>query len=149
MRNDQTVYLVSCVGKKRPSPSPARDLYISEWFLRVRRYVEATGCAWFILSAKYGLVAPEQTLAPYDETLNTMGIADRQAWARRVRAQMDQRLPSADRLVVFAGRRYREFLMDDLRRRSAIVEVPLAGLRIGEQLSWLGRHSAPEPMSPC
>ncbi len=59
MSSDRTVYLVSCVGKKRTSPAPAKDLYVSEWFLRVRRCVEATSCRWFILSAKYGLVPPE------------------------------------------------------------------------------------------
>lgn len=58
---------------------------------------------------------------------------------------MDERLPSADRIMVLAGQRYREFLMDYLRTRAANVEVPLEGLRIGEQLSWLGRHVNDEP----
>jgi len=58
MPSDQTAYLVSCVGKKRASPTLAKDLYGSEWFLRVRGFVESKGSPWFILSAKYGLVEP-------------------------------------------------------------------------------------------
>jgi hypothetical protein len=138
MPSDQTFYLVSCVSKKRRVPAPAKDLYVSEWFLRARAFVEATGCPWFILSAKYGLVAPDQVVAPYEETLNSMAIAGRRAWARRVEAQLDEHVPDFDRVVVLAGQRYREFLIGYLSRRW-VVEVPLEGLRIGEQLSWLGR----------
>jgi hypothetical protein len=136
---EQTIYLISCVSKKRDVPSPARDLYESELFRRARAYVEASGRPWFILSAKHGLVDPDEVIAPYDETLNTMGVAERRAWAEKVQAQMDERLPAAERIVVFAGRRYREFLMAYFRRRAAKVEVPLEGLRIGEQLRWLGQ----------
>ena len=137
--NDRAVYLVSCVSKKRARPAPAKDLYESELFCRTRAYIEATGCPWFILSAKHGLVAQDEVIAPYDQTLNRLGVAERRAWAKKVQAQMDERLPAAERIVIFAGQRYREFLMPYLRRRASKVEVPLERLRIGEQLRWLGR----------
>lgn len=133
------VYLVSCVAGKRAAPTPAKELYTSEWFRRARAYVEASGAPWFILSAKHGLVSPDEMLEPYEETLNTMSVRDRRAWAERVQRQMDQRLPHVDRIVVLAGQRYREFLMDYLRRRTPTIEVPLEGLRIGEQLHWFGQ----------
>jgi hypothetical protein len=142
MPDDSTVYLVSCVSKKRASPSLAKDLYLSDWFLKARRYVEATGCQWFILSAKYGLVHPDQRLEPYEQTLSTMSIADRRAWARHVHVQMEEHLPNVSQVVILAGQRYREFLMDYFQRRGMPVEIPLEGLRIGEQLQWLGRHDA-------
>lgn len=59
------------------------------------------------------------------------------AWAARVKAQMETFLPAADRIVVFAGLRYREYLMDYLRHRARIVEVPMEGLTIGRQLHYL------------
>jgi Family of unknown function (DUF6884) len=61
--SERTVYLVSRVSKKKTSPARAKDLYLSEWFCRAHHYVEATGDPWFILSAEYGLVAPDQVLA--------------------------------------------------------------------------------------
>jgi hypothetical protein len=134
-----TVFLVSCVGKKASVSVRARDLYVSEWFARAREYVERSGCPWFILSAKYCLVSPDEVIEPYEQTLKQMRVDERRAWAARVQAQMEERLPKADRIVILAGQRYREFLIDYLGRR-ATVEIPLEGLRIGEQLRWLGHH---------
>jgi hypothetical protein len=136
------VYLVSCVSKKSPTAAPAKEFYASPWFLAVRRYIEAAGDPWFVLSAKYGLVSPDQVLTPYDETLNSMKIAERRAWSSRVIAQMDGTNLAPRSIVLFAGLRYREFLMEYLNRRST-VEVPMEGLRIGKQLQWLKRRAGP------
>ena len=131
------IYLVSCVAKKKSKPVAAKDLYESTWFRLARRYVERSGAPWFILSAKYGLVMPDAVISPYDETLNRMGVADRIAWAQKVQSQMDEQLPDADEIIVLAGARYREHLEPYLRRRFPAVGIPMEGLRIGEQLSWL------------
>lgn len=139
MESNQTIYLVSCVGKKNVDPSQAKDLYASEWFFRARAFVERAGCPWFILSAKFGLVAPEQTIPPYEQTLNDMSRAERQAWGASVQQQIDLSLPRGGRCVVLAGQRYREFLMDYLTTRYT-TEVPMKGLAIGQQLRWLGTH---------
>jgi hypothetical protein len=135
----RTVYLISCVSKKLPTPAQAKDLYTSDWFLKARHYVERTSSPWFILSAEHGLVPPDRILAPYERTLNAMGMLDRQAWAAQVKAQMEMSmsLPDADRIVVLAGLRYREFLIDYLRQRARTVEVPMEGLSIGRQLRYL------------
>jgi hypothetical protein len=92
----RTVYLISCVRKKRCTPTQAKDLYNSDWFLKARDYVESTRSPWFILSAEHGLVPPERILAPYERTLNKMRKPERQAWATRVKAQMAASLPAAD-----------------------------------------------------
>jgi hypothetical protein len=137
IRSANAVYLVSCVSKKRKGPCEARDLYISEWFLKARAYVEATHSPWRILSAKYGLVAPDQVVGWYDETLNHMDRQARKEWAEWVIGQMKDSLPSVPSVVLFAGVRYREFLMDSLGARFQNVEVPMEGLGIGKQLQFL------------
>ena len=136
-----TVYLVSCVSQKRDHACEARDLYVSDLFRKARRFAEGSGCPWFILSAEHGLVAPGQVIAPYERTLNTMGVADRRAWAARVAAQLAEAVPDLSQVVFLAGKRYREFLARHLDGRGVEVSVPMEGLRIGEQLSWLGHHS--------
>ena len=141
----ETICLVSCVGAKGAIPAPAKALYRSDWFIKARAYAEAIGSQWFILSAKHGLIRPDEVIPPYKQTLNTMGIADRRDWARIVQGQMDKQMPDAARIVVLAGQRYREFLMDYLRSRAQTVDVPMAGLRIGEQLGWLGSHTSHGP----
>jgi hypothetical protein len=68
-----TIALVACVSKKNTTPMPARDLYISAWFRKASMYAARVADRWYILSAKYGLVAPDTMIKPYDETLNKMG----------------------------------------------------------------------------
>lgn len=137
-----TIALVSCVATKRPGKHAARDLYVSAWFKKVRQHVERAGLTWYILSAKYGLVVPDQEIEAYEMTLNNMCLQDRRAWAHDVIGQIAEQLPDHDRIVLFAGARYREFLEPLLAAQGAKVQVPMDGLTQGRQLNWLDTHSA-------
>lgn len=137
----KTVHLVSCVSRKRDHRLAAKDLYISDWFVKARAYVEQAGDEWFILSAEHGLVSPEAVIDPYERTLNTMRIADRRAWGSKVLKQLLLKLQGVDRVVILAGARYREFLVDAIRAKGLTVDIPLEGMRIGEQLRWLKRNT--------
>lgn len=141
MQNVDTVYLVSCVRQKQSRMCQARDLYVSTWFVKARQYVESSGYPWFILSAEHGLVSPDLTLEPYERTLNAMKVAERAAWAKCVDQALAEIAPELSRAVLLAGERYREFLEPRLAARGVAVTVPMAGLRIGEQLSWLTKHA--------
>jgi cytoplasmic iron level regulating protein YaaA (DUF328/UPF0246 family) len=136
----QIVALVSCVSEKRTAPSPARDLYTSDWFIKASRYAGQIADEWYILSAKYGLVNPDQVLEPYNTTLKTMGKSARQAWAERVFASLKPCLSPGDTVVFLAGQAYREFLLAQVARLGCKVRIPMEGLRIGEQMQWLNRH---------
>jgi hypothetical protein len=131
------VVLVSCVKSKRPHSAPARELYTSAWFQKARDIVEASGARWFVLSSRYGLVAPNVEIAPYDYTLNSLGVSERLAWAADVLKALLPLLKNEKRVVMFASDRYREFLVGPLERYGIEVVVPMAHLRRGEQLSWL------------
>lgn len=78
------VGLVGCVKTKRHHEAPARDLYVSQLFRGRRSYVEATCDRWFILSAKHGLVSPQEALEPYDETLNEKSADAKRIWSAAV-----------------------------------------------------------------
>ena len=123
-------------GKKRSAPAPARDLYTSDLFNKARAYVERTDKPWFVLSAKYGLVHPDDVIAPYDLTLNTMRVADSR-WASRVLTQLEPHLDGIGSIIFWAGQCYREFLESPLRSRGLAISVPMEGLGIGDQLGWL------------
>ena len=89
----------------------------------------------------YGLVAPDEMLAPYDATLNTMRLAERQRWAAETRRQIVEVADVNDRLIFLAGRRYRELITPALVNLGYIVEAPMQGLGIGQQLAWLDRQA--------
>ena len=137
----KTLYLVSCVKRKQTSAAAAKDLYTSDWFRKARAYVEPTGMPWFILSAEYGLLHPDQRTDPYEKTLNKMLSWERKRWAEKVIHQMEQGLPKAEQIVVLAGEKYRKYLMSYLQSRASSVKVPLKGLRLGEQLSWFNKQA--------
>src|SRR5437879_2590214 len=61
----QRVGLVGCVKSKRSVPTAAADLYTSTLFVGRRRWVEASCERWFILSAKHGVVPPDELIEPY------------------------------------------------------------------------------------
>lgn len=134
------LYLVSCVSRKLAHPAVARDLYVSPWFRKARAHVEAREKPWFILSAKLGLVDPEEVISPYDTTLRSMKATDRRQWAEGVIDQIEDRALLADEIVILAGRVYRTDLIDWLQTRFGHVSIPMEGLGIGRQLQWLSRE---------
>ena len=138
------VALVACVGEKLDHAAPARDLYVSQWFRKARRYAEQFADQWYILSALYGLIAPNEERAPYNATLNEMKVFDRLAWAERVWPQIRAAMPEPqrDRIVFLAGKHYRYHLAERLLVLGYEVEVPMEGLGIGEQLAWMDRAAA-------
>jgi len=69
MEKIDTICLVSCVWPKRATTALAKDLYRSDWFLKARACAESAGSCWFILSAEYGLVHPDEMIEPYEMTL--------------------------------------------------------------------------------
>lgn len=130
------VALIACASQKRDEPAPTRDLYQSALFRKSLRYVEEVvePDRAFVLSAKHHLLPLDEVVAPYDRTLNRMGAEERREWAERVLDQLRERADlEDDRFTVLAGQKYREHLVPHLKW----VEVPLEGLRIGEQLQFL------------
>lgn len=139
--------LVGCGSAKLRRPAPARDLYTGALFRKSRAYVEATCERWFVLSAKHGLVYPEQVLEPYDVRLGRVlpREPERSAqpiwqWAQMVADQLAVALADTPVpvLTVLAGEQYRTIL----RRCSWEASEPMKGLGIGEQLAWLNRELA-------
>ncbi len=126
--------LVACAARKHPYRSKAADLYRSAWFGKARTWVEDRGYSWMILSARHGLVHPDTLLDPYDQALTSMPAAIRRAWAAGVIGVLERLYPSVDRIIILAGRVYREHLVEWAGSRALI---PMAGMGIGQQLAWL------------
>jgi hypothetical protein len=132
-----SVCLVACASRKLNNKAKARDLYDSALFNLCRAYAERMADRWYVLSAKHHLLDPDRVIAPYSVTLKGMSAAQRRRWAERVMAQLSRTVPSGSRIVMLAGERYREYIVPVLESRGCMVDVPLAGLRIGQQLHYL------------
>lgn len=141
------VVLVGCSSSKAPAGRPAADLFVGAAFTKARAHAEAAGVPWFVLSAKFGLLSPDEVVAPYDVYLADRSARYRAAWGSWVVAQLAERHDLAGAVVeVHAGRAYTEPLMAPLAAAGATLFEPLAGLRQGERLAWYGGERIVAPV---
>lgn len=131
------VVLISCAKSKLNHPAKARDLYISPQFQKSFTYANILKPdAIFILSAKYGLVEPDQVISPYEKTLKNLS-AEKRAWAGSVLTSLRQHSDlKSDLFIILAGQDYRKYLLPELR----YFTIPLEGLSQGRQLQELNRR---------
>jgi len=129
------IILISCASKKLAYKSKAEDLYISTLFRLSFAYAKKLKPdKIFILSAKYGLLNLNDEIASYNETLNNKPVSDIKIWAEKVVIELEKLTNLGnDLLIFFAGEKYRKYILPHVKN----YEIPLKGLRIGEQLQFL------------
>ncbi len=129
------IVLISCVSKKLPYKAKAKELYISILFKYNLKYAKSLNPdKIFVLSAKYGLVDLEREIEPYDKTLSKMSSKEIKKWADCVVGQIKREAdPEEDEFIFLAGEKYRKYLLPHILN----YQIPLEGLKIGEQLQYL------------
>lgn len=131
------ICLVACSAEKRSGPVQARELYTSLRFQKARLYAERSYDAWYILSAKHGLVAPDAVLEPYDLSLRSLDEAGCQKWAKDVVDRLLEVSQSGDAITILAEDDYAKPLSGLLRKRGNRVHRPFEGMSALERLQWL------------
>jgi hypothetical protein len=122
------IVLVGSSGDVARSPRPARELFESPGFARAREHAVRTGRPWFVLSAKHGLLDPDDVVSPFDLLIGDQPAGYRAAWAEWVVVQLADRvrLPGAT-VEVHGGVDFAQALRIPLERRGARTEIPLPG----------------------
>lgn len=115
------VGLIACCAQKLDEPAPARELYQSDLFRKAMTWIEKRVDEWGILSAKHGLVLPDQILEPYDLSLDELAAEERRKWEARVRKQLLEQWGDQVIYMVLAGCHYKRALYD-----FPMVEDPVA-----------------------
>jgi hypothetical protein len=139
------VVLIGCSGSKAATARPASELFTGATFVKGRDRARRLGVPWYVLSAKYGVLSPDEVIAPYDVYLGDQSTTYRTAWGAWVVAQLSRLHDLTGSVVeVHAGKTYCDPLVQPLVATGAALRQPLAGLRQGERLSWYGRPSADE-----
>ena len=147
----RTVVLISCVSKKGVNKAKAKELYKSALFKYSLAYAYSIKPdKIFILSALHHLLDPETEIAPYDVTLSNvpknkrkpglkvLNTEEKDEWGKKVIEQLSQQTDlKNDRFVVLAGQEYINPIIKDIE----YFNLPLEGLRYGERLAFLKKHS--------
>jgi hypothetical protein len=88
-REPNTIVLLAADGDQASVPGPARDVFRGVAYRTSRAHAEAGGSRWFVLSADYGLVEPEQWVSPSSLSLLDISTSMRDAWAHWVVSRLE------------------------------------------------------------
>ncbi|MBU1750038.1 MAG: hypothetical protein KKA73_20330 [Chloroflexi bacterium] len=147
----RTLGLVGCSKRKQRAddPLPAAELYTGALFRRATRYSQAHHDLTFILSGRWGLVAPATLLLPYDYVLPQRQALAR-AWAGYVAGQLGAvcaALGPVEAVYCYAGKRYVQPLLGMVDQRGLLSGValhwPVQGLARHEQMCWFDTQHIP------
>lgn len=80
------IVFLACTKKKQTYPCKAKEMYMpSALFRGAWNYANSLNPdSIYILSAKYGLLKPDQNIEPYEKTLVSEKDAEIKAWSRMV-----------------------------------------------------------------
>ena len=135
------VILVGGVRTTTHHAAPAAYLYTGALFARRRRYAEAAGRPWFVLSGRWGCVAPDEIVAPAELTLGDMPPAYRHGWAEHVVGSLAGVLPLAGAIVeIHAGDQVIDALRGAFEREGAALADAVDAHSLAETLTWYDQH---------
>ncbi len=122
------VVLIGSSGATAAAPMPVAHLFRSAGFTGAREYALHTGLRWFVLSAKHGLLDPDDVVGPYDLQIGDRSAGYRTMWGEWVATQLGERVRLQGLTVeVHGGVDFAQPLRHPLTRRGADLEIPLPG----------------------
>lgn len=130
------IIFLSCTKKKANKSCMAKDMYRpSTWFRAAWDYAVSLKPDFiFILSAKYGLLSPDDQITPYEKTLISAKDAEIRKWSIMVARQIQAKgIDRTQHAVFLCGKNYRKYIKNLFHDNSA----PLAHLGIGMQVKYL------------
>jgi cytoplasmic iron level regulating protein YaaA (DUF328/UPF0246 family) len=102
--------LISCSKQKLDHPAPAQELYQGQLFKLSKKWISSRCDEWAILSARYGLVMPDQVIEPYDLALSRLPRLKQQRWRDWVHEQLVDKWGEDVIYMILAGAEYRAAL---------------------------------------
>jgi len=131
--------LISCSKSKSGHRDLARNMYVSPLYRKSVMVAESWGVSFSILSAKYGLLDPEETIEPYDLTLKGASRQFKSDWAYKVDEQIRKSINRKKRLIMLAGDDYYAPLTEVVTSDPLIYLAPMQGLSLGNRLVFLNQ----------
>lgn len=112
------VGVLGCSKRKLSSACMAKDMYRGRMFVAAVPWIEKRADEWCVLSAKHGVLLPNDRIEPYDMPMPT-NEKERSAWRAMVDGQLLARWGRGVIYMVVAGAHYRLAL-----RSMPMVESP-------------------------
>jgi len=111
-KGDNVLVITGCTKTKLGSvcnvTAPAKEMYQGMLFKKVREYAETMGFDYAIISAKYGVVFPDETIKGYEQVLRSR--TDIENLQPTVEDCLTRIVDRYDQIVVITGMNYRKVL---------------------------------------
>lgn len=134
--NTGSVYLIACSKTKNDHETPASEMYTSTLFVKSMQHAKFQDGNVAILSAKYGLLLPDDFIEPYNETLSDMKKAERVAWAKKVYSSLIEKFGKST-YIFLAGKNYYQPLVKLMEDDDISYIILMEGMGIGQRLQFL------------
>lgn len=122
------VVLIGSSGAVGDAPDAVGRLFRSDGFAAARTHAVHSRLPWFVLSAKHGLLDPDDVVSPFAIQIDDQPAAYRTAWGEWVVAQLADRVQLDGVVVeVHGGVDFAQPLRQPLARRGAVLDIPLPG----------------------
>ena len=137
------IIIVGCGRRKKRSVAKARRLYVSARFLACRAVAETLSAPYLILSARYGLIAPDTTLDPYDLDLGTLPEESRRVWANSALDYLYRTTDGAPITLLVAGAYAESIMACNAHRTEPLpISAPFAEIETRHHQGWLDQALA-------
>jgi hypothetical protein len=137
-----TIGFIGCGKTKTNHPAQAQFLYTGNLFVKSRAYAMAFFDRWYILSAKYELLAPTAVIAPYNVSLRGASPDFVKGWSAKTSVDIIDCSSTEDKLVFLAGQDYLRYLIPVLVRQGRTIKILCTGMSIGKREQWLNSQLA-------
>ena len=118
LKNKKVLIIAACsqtkIGNTPNVKAKAKDMYQGRLFKLTRKLSEQMGWEYVIISAKYGLISPEEEIEGYEKYLKNKN--DIKKIKQKVVPKLMEIIQNYDNILVIAGENYREVineLVDD------------------------------------
>jgi len=124
LEDKRVLVITSCTSKKisnKPDvEARAKSMYKGRMFKRVKKLSEVMGWDYVIISAKYGLINPEDRIRGYEKYLDTK--EEIEGVKPKVLPKLFRIIPKYDRILVIMGKNYREVIGDIMDKRFMVLQ---------------------------
>ena len=127
LKNKEILILTSCSAKKKKTPErmKANDLYNGDLFNLVKKFAKRNNFTFRIISAKYGLISPDEDIEYYNKTIENN--EDIQQLQELVNPKLNKLLNNYDKILLIMGEDYKKIL-DPLKNDKFIYFFDKRGL---------------------
>ena len=142
LKDKRVLVIAACSQTKKGSTSDvkakAKDMYQGRLFKLTRKLSEQQGWKYVIISAKYGLLFPDEEIEGYEKFLKTKKNAEE--IKPKVIPKLQKIIPNYDFILVIAGKNYREVVKELIDDRFIFIKSKGYGDLCSKVISVISRQ---------